>query len=876
MSPAIASSPRRLPPALAALALVLLGGCATRGEVRDGGPLHVASPDWRDQVLYFVMTDRFDDGDPGNNDQGAGEYDPRDPARWSGGDLAGIGRRLDYIRGLGATAVWVTPPVANLWWDAKTGYGGYHGYWASDFSKVDPHYGGLGDYQRLSRQLHGRGMYLVQDIVLNHTGNYFGYDERRDPADPAAGYVRFAHPGGQVAPTQWPFSANDPRDPAQRAVGAYHWTPAIADYTDPVQERTWQMSGLDDLDSENPVVRRVLRASYGGWIRDAGVDAFRIDTAFYVPPEALEDFLFADDAAAPGVLAVARATGRERFHVFGEGFAIDKPGSDAQQVRIETLMRDPQGRDRLPGMLNFPLYGTLGDVFARGRPTADLGWRVRRMMQVHARPHLMPTFVDNHDVDRFLAGGDVAGLEQALLAIMALPGIPTIYYGTEQGFTKQRASMFAAGVDSGGRDHFDPQAPLYRFLQQAIALRRGHRVLSRGVPTILRETAAGPGVIAWRMDGEGGTAFVAFNTAMAPALLDGVDTGLPAGTSLDPWFALRAEAVAPRVDAEGRFTVVMPARSALVWGPAGAAAAPVATTARASIEELAGTAVQGDFEIRGDAHGADDWRLVVDGDVDAARPLAVAADGNWHATVDTSAMADPGVEHTLVAWSPRLGIASARRAFRVEREWKVLADVADPVGDDRGPRGSYRYPTDPGWGANRQLDLERVRLLGAQGSLAVEIRTHAVTTRWNPANGFDHVAFTVFIELPDGGPGARVMPLQDAALPEGMRWHYRLRAHGWSNALTAADGASATAEGRSATPAAAIEVDTAASTVRFVLPAKALGGRRSLAGVRVYVTSWDYDGGFRPITPEGGGHVFGGGRAGDPKVMDASAVIVIP
>src|SRR5688500_8552409 len=105
MSPAIASSPRRLPLALAALALVLLGGCASRAEVRDEGPLHVASPDWRDQVLYFVMTDRFDDGDPGNNDQGAGEYDPRDPARWSGGDLAGIERRLDYIRGLGATAV---------------------------------------------------------------------------------------------------------------------------------------------------------------------------------------------------------------------------------------------------------------------------------------------------------------------------------------------------------------------------------------------------------------------------------------------------------------------------------------------------------------------------------------------------------------------------------------------------------------------------------------------------------------------------------------------------------------------------------------------------------------------------------------------------
>ena len=106
-------------------------------------------------------------------------------------------------------------------------------------------------------------------------------------------------------------------------------------------------------------------------------------------------------------------------------------------------------------MINFPLYGTLGDVFARGRPTAELAYRIRSMMPVHADPHLMPTFVDNHDVDRFLAGGSEAGLSQALLAIMTLPGIPTIYYGTEQGFTGQRGAMFAGGFGSGGRDHFD-------------------------------------------------------------------------------------------------------------------------------------------------------------------------------------------------------------------------------------------------------------------------------------------------------------------------------------------------------------------------------------------------------------------------------------
>lgn len=116
--------------------------------------LHVPSPDWRDQIIYFLMTDRFEDGNPQNNDQGAGEYDPKKGSRYSGGDLAGVQKRLDYIQGLGATSVWITPPVANQWWNGT--YGGYHGYWASDFKRVDPHVGNLKDYQKLSDALHRR------------------------------------------------------------------------------------------------------------------------------------------------------------------------------------------------------------------------------------------------------------------------------------------------------------------------------------------------------------------------------------------------------------------------------------------------------------------------------------------------------------------------------------------------------------------------------------------------------------------------------------------------------------------------------------------------------------------------------------------------
>ena len=110
-------------------------------------------------------------------------------------------------------------------------------------------------------------------------------------------------------PTQSPFDRNDWRDSLQRALGIYHWTPVVSDCTVPQQELNFQMSGLDDLNTENPNVRRALRRSYGHWIRQVGVDAFPIDTAFYVPPDFLADFLHARDPAAPGVARVAPHTG---------------------------------------------------------------------------------------------------------------------------------------------------------------------------------------------------------------------------------------------------------------------------------------------------------------------------------------------------------------------------------------------------------------------------------------------------------------------------------------------------------------------------------------------------------------------------------------
>ena len=837
--------------------------------------LHVASPDWRDQVIYFVMTDRFADGDPRNNDQGAGEYDPAQSGRYSGGDLKGLQQRIPYIQGLGATAVWITPPVANQWRDPWAQYSGYHGYWAENFMQVDKHLGTLADYKQLSHALHSRGMYLVQDIVVNHTGNFFRYGKERSAQDPAKAFEINTGALPRSAPTQAPFSLNDPRRAADRRAGIYHWTPDITDYTHPVQELNWQMSGLDDLNTENPVVRRALRRSFGHWVKEVGVDAFRVDTAFYVPADYFSDFLHSKDAAAPGMAEVARRTGRNDFLVFGEGFGIDKPLDDTQARKIERYMTGPQGQPLLPGMLNFPLYGGLTDAFARGRPTAELGHRIGAMMKLHARPHLMPSFIDNHDVDRFLAGGSVAGLQQALLAMFTLPGIPVIYYGTEQGFTQQRASMFAAGWGSGGRDHFDTAAPLYRSIARLSALRREHRLFSRGTPEVLQDNPAAPGALAWRMSHEGRSALVAMNSADADTLLDNLDTGLPAGTRLKTLFSLDGRVADATVGVDGRLSLRLPGRGGVVWQAAAEQSAARLPAVEISIDALPGSRFSDDFTVSGRVSGAAKLDLVVDGDLTRSVPVVADADGRWQAVVDTSRLVDPAVRHRVTAWVEGAQRAAPAQEFVVQREWAVQADVIDPADDDQGRSGRVTYPTDPSFAA-RQMDLRRIKVSTSGGALRLDLSMADISTVWSPAQGFDHVAFTVFIELPGQPGGATVMPQQNGDVPAGMRWHRRLRVHGWSNALFASEGASATLEGAPVAPAARVSTDTATRTVSLLLPAAALGELKSLSGAKVYVTTWDYDGGYRALRPAAQPYGMGGGDDSTPKVMDESVVILLP
>jgi glycosidase len=876
---------RPLTPKLMALlcAAAAVLGCKSKEEPLPQPPppppadtLHVPSPDWRDQILYFVMTDRFANGEPRNDFQGAGEFDPADGAKYSGGDLKGILDRLDYIQGLGATGVWITPPVANQWWDPLVNYGGYHGYWARSFTELDAHVGTLEDYQRLSRGLHERGMYLVQDIVLNHMANCFRYT-RYNPADVTANVVLNTGAKPACGPTQAPFNQWSPTDPAHRQAAVFHWTPTIENYGERQQELNYQLADLDDLNTENPAVVAALKDSYNFWIREVGVDGFRLDTVFYVPQATIKDFLRSTDPAHPGILEHARSLGKEGFLAFGEGFASDNAFEDTASLKVASYMRDPAtGEELLPGMLNFPLYRTAGDVFARGRPTSHLAYRVTRSQQIFARPHLMPMFLDNHDVDRFLAGGSEAALKQGLLFMMTMPGIPVIYYGTEQGFTETRASMFQQGHGSGGRDRFDTSAPLYGLIHGLTTVRKAYAVFRRGVPTVLRQNEARPGVFAYKMEHEGEVAFVIFNTSDEETLLDNLATGLTDGSELMLLASLGAGGEDVDVGRGGKLSLRLPARAARVFMPTGRVTAPPTETARITLTNASGGTMTGDFELSGTATGVSTFKVVVDGVLGTASTVTVAGDGTWRTTVSVAGMVDPDIQHSLVAWSESAQVFSESLTFRVDRPFVPLLTHEDPTGDDDGPADRYHYPTDVSWGDNHQGDLRRVTVLGSGTVMKLGLQIGKVTTLWNPQNGFDHVAFTVFIDVP-GRTGLTVMPQQNASVPAGMDWDYRVRVHGWSNALFDTRGASATAEGTPFSPAAAIEVQQAANTVFLTLPGELFSGLSSLRGVKVYVTTWDYDGGYRPlVTTAEQWKFWGGDGATDPLVLDNTPALTVP
>jgi glycosidase len=830
--------------------------------------LHVPSPEWQDQIIYFLMIDRFADGEPNNNEQGAGVYDPSRESHYSGGDLKGVVNNLDYIRNLGATALWTTPHVANQWWDPLANYSGYHGYWARDFKSVDEHYGTLEDYQMLSSELHRKDMYLIQDVVVNHTGNFFTYQGEYMPSDVSQNFTQNLKSLPDSAPSQYPFNLNDVNNPEHRKAGIFNWTPSIQDFSIQKQENTYQTADLDDINTLNPVVRTALKDSFGYWIREAGVDAVRIDTAKYVEKEFYEDFLHADD----GLEAIAKETGRNAFLSFGEIYQTSAPLNDKGEHKLAEYVTSDSAK-RMTAPIGFPLYKEISRVFAGGAPTAYMSYRLKAHMSNYKYPYLVPNFIDNHDVERFLASGNINGFKQAYVLMMTVPGIPTIYQGDEQAFLRSRRAMFAGGYLSD-QDQFDQHAEMYTFIKTLAEVRKANKVFSRGTIEVLKDNAAGAGVLVYKREYQGKVAYILFNTAKQKVLLNALRTEFVSNNPAQVLVSQNLSQV-PQFEADGSLTQILPAQSfVILMGDSALNQAEQSKTRLVNIANMQDEYINQKAALVSGTVTEPHASLlrVIDGEIADAKLFKADPDGNWQIDLPVSDLGQH--QHTLEIYWPKNNAASVTH-FYVTHSEEVdhSAEIDDFMGDDNGPSGDYMKPLDASVGC--QMDIRNVQARAGGGVLELSIEMCEVSAMWAPPNEFDHVSFTIFFDLGAGfendskDTGMSALPIIGGEFPNQQKWDLAHMVFGWANYLYSSAGASINEEGNKLGIAPKIEVDKLNKRIRFIYDGSEFAVQ-DWQGVSIYITTWDKsgEGNFRELAAKPDVWTFGSTTSNAPKILD--------
>jgi glycosidase len=481
--------------------------------------------------FYFVMADRFANGSTANDRGGltggplTTGFDPTNKGFYHGGDLKGIEGKLDYIKGLGTTAIWLTPSFKNKPVQGPPGKesAGYHGYWVTDFTQIDPHLGTNADMTSLIAAAHKKGMKVFFDIITNHTADVIDYQggrytyrskakfpykdasgtpfDDRDyvnkpfPAmDPATSfpYVPFFHPGDENAKS--PSWLNDPLMYHNR--GDSTFAGESATYGD--------FSGLDDLFTERPEVVKGMGDIYKKWV-DFGIDGFRIDTVKHVNLEFWQQFI-------PAILGEAKARKNDDFFAFGEVF----DGNPAVMSQYATA-------GKLQATLDFG-FQQQGVDFAKGKPAdvlADFFAKDDWYTDADSNAYQLPTFLGNHDMGRvamFLK--DSSASEAELLKrvqfadslMFTTRGNPVTYYGDEQGFVSTggdqaaREDMFASKVDlyntetvlggpDGSMDRYGTDNPIYQRIRDLSRIRAKYPALADGAQ-VNRYAAAGAGIFA--------------------------------------------------------------------------------------------------------------------------------------------------------------------------------------------------------------------------------------------------------------------------------------------------------------------------------------------------------------------------------------------
>lgn len=345
------------------------------GPHPDAGPTSMAPGD----TIYFVMVDRFENGDRSND----GEIDPRDPAAFHGGDLAGLAKRLDWLQSLGVGTVWLSP-VFSMRTAKFHGYGAFHGYWVDRLDRLEPRFGTEDELIGVRNALKARGMNLMLDVVLNHVGPETSLTKEKP---------------------DW-----------------FHRRGGIQDWNDPEQLVMNDVQGLPDLADERPEVYAYLKGASVDLVRAVRPAGFRLDAVKHLPSSFWARF--------NGDLVREAGTG---FQLLGEML-------DGDPAQVSRAWRD----GAFTAMFDFPLRFAMIDVFCKGQSPARLA-AVLTEDRRYPDPAALVTLLDNHDLPR-LATECGTGSEAAVQFMYAMRGVPSIIWGTEVGLTGEkepetRASM---------------------------------------------------------------------------------------------------------------------------------------------------------------------------------------------------------------------------------------------------------------------------------------------------------------------------------------------------------------------------------------------------------------------------------------------------
>jgi glycosidase len=436
-------------------------------QVKDTGGMPKAFPspiDWRDEWIYFLMVDRF------NNSAAAPRHPPFDSPDFfgfQGGNFAGIEEQLPYIKGLGAGAIWLSPVLENVPFEDGT----YHGYGIRHFLRADARF--AKDPQHADDELrslvdaaHRQGLYVILDIVLNHTGNVFAYvcdageqncqQSGGAEADfrPSARAVEWRDSSGNARP-DWPDIATIPSPPTDTLV----WPSELHDNSfyrrqglpGSGDDTIGDFASLKQLRTDLVQLQQFLIRAYQYVIARFDVDGFRIDTLRYLKGGL--PLLFGNS-----VREFALSIGKKNFFTFGEVFVGDAEEEIARFIgRTTTDQTDMLGVD---AALDYPLFFNLKPVVKGFSAPADLVsmYQLRKSIEADVlsshgdATRYFVTFLDNHDVKeriRFVQPGNEHQFDDqvtmGLGCLYSLPGIPCLYYGTEQG-------LHGSGSDAAVRE----------------------------------------------------------------------------------------------------------------------------------------------------------------------------------------------------------------------------------------------------------------------------------------------------------------------------------------------------------------------------------------------------------------------------------------